>query len=714
MAILQSQHKGQGHPQNLAVAHRRQSLGFALAQVDDQGDAGRRQRRGAQDAGAARLDQPEERRRRRGKQRPRLVPQIDPVIGDEARAECHQPQRERGLPRPRGAKDQHAAPGIERDRRRMDVGSGRRGHGSHRQADHEARAERFGAGVGVGRADVLGPDHAAMRLDDLLRDRETKAGMVAELPRRALRIEAPEDLGQRLLGDARAGILDHHQHPVLAPPCPDPDRVALLAEADRVGDQIDEDLRQAALEPGDEDRLLRQVGDEIDALLGSLLAEIFGQIADHLHQVEALLLLLHQLTVEPRGVGDVADQPVEAAHVLIDHLEQPGALILALDHLQRGHGRAQRGKRVLDLVRDIRGELLVRVDPVIKRRDHAAQRPREPADLVGPRRQVGNAHPAGLHLASVAVAADLGGAGQIGQRIGDRRGQHQAQPDRDDDRHHEHLQHLFALDPHELVDLAGGRGHRDHAHHPPVLIEPGGNREDRRAAAVAVRRHHRRAVAHPRHQLFHHRAGVDRLRHTRTAAAHQPRDPLPAPVQHVGDHCRALVDAKPRHPLLRRGADLVGIRKQVAAHVEDIDRRALGQLDPAHHVGDVDAVTRSKVHRRRDRHPRLEHVGDQLGLADDRALALEHQAVAERVEVEHPRHHHQHRKQVEGDDLARQRRAVERDQAAPGPTACEILVDHALGADPVLAKENLRSGSLSARHVRPLRPHLSGKRHSSL
>ena len=42
--------------------------------------------------------------------------------------------------------------------------------GSDGQADHEARAERFGGDVRVGGADVLRPDHTAMRFDDLLGD----------------------------------------------------------------------------------------------------------------------------------------------------------------------------------------------------------------------------------------------------------------------------------------------------------------------------------------------------------------------------------------------------------------------------------------------------------------------------------------------------------------------------------------------------------------
>ena len=43
---------------------------------------------------------------------------------------------------------------------------------SDRQAHDEARAQRFRGDVGIRGADVLGPDDAVMRLDDLLRDRQ--------------------------------------------------------------------------------------------------------------------------------------------------------------------------------------------------------------------------------------------------------------------------------------------------------------------------------------------------------------------------------------------------------------------------------------------------------------------------------------------------------------------------------------------------------------
>ena len=103
-----------------------------------------------------------------------------------------------------------------------------------------------------------------------------------------------------------------------------------------------------------------------------------------------------------------------------------------LGDAQRADGRAQRGQRVLDLVRDIGRELFVAVDPVVERRDHAAQRARQAPDLVGPRGQVGDADPRrGDILRALRVAADLGRGGQVGQRVGDGRGQDQAEADRD-------------------------------------------------------------------------------------------------------------------------------------------------------------------------------------------------------------------------------------------------------------------------------------------
>src|SRR5437764_12832951 len=92
---------------------------------------------------------------------------------------------------------------------------------SRRQADDEAGAEDGAAGT----AAILGADDAAMRLDDLLRDREAEPGMGAEfLAGGPLAVEAVEDRRKLGIGDAGPLVVDRHDHGVL---------VALHGEDDR-------------------------------------------------------------------------------------------------------------------------------------------------------------------------------------------------------------------------------------------------------------------------------------------------------------------------------------------------------------------------------------------------------------------------------------------------------------------------------------------------
>ena len=133
---------------------------------------------------------------------------------------------------------------------------------------------------------------------------------------------------------------------------------------------------------------------------------------------------------------------------------------------------------------DVGGELFVGVDPVVERRDHAAQRLGQPADLVGPRGEVGDADAAGVDPARVLVAADLGGGGEVGERVGDGRGQHHRETDGDQDGDDEHLQDLLALGAHQLVDQTARARQRDRADHLVVDQE----RARRHIGAFAVGR----------------------------------------------------------------------------------------------------------------------------------------------------------------------------------------------------------------------------------
>ena len=91
-------------------------------------------------------------------------------------------------------------------------------------------------------------------------------------------------------------------------------------------------------------------------------------------------------------------------------------------HARQGlDGAAQRGQRVLQFMRDIGGEALDRVDAVVERLRHVAQRAREMADLVGARGEIGD-----LLARLDAAPHPLGRLGELAHRLGDRAGERTA------------------------------------------------------------------------------------------------------------------------------------------------------------------------------------------------------------------------------------------------------------------------------------------------
>ena len=360
-------------------------------------------------------------------------------------------------------------------------------------------------------------------------------------------------------------------------------------------------------------------------------------------------------------------------------------MILFLDDAQAADGRAQGCQRVLDLVRHVGSELFVAVDPVVERADHAAQRARQAPDLVGAGGEVGDADAAGRDRALVAVAADLGGVGEVGDRVGDGRGQHDAQADghqRGDD---EHLQHPFPFGAHGSVDLDRGAFQRDDALQRVALQDRGEGGKDRlsaRAAAGLDARLHRIA-------RFDHAAQAVLLRPRRILSkrAEHCRDPVPETGEKIGDDGVPVVFGGLGGLEDRQGAD--GLSDQKIAGVEDHQLRAFAQVDARDRGRDVDAVARRQADRRAARQLRLEDVGDQFRFGQHRVGALYRERVARGVEVEDSGDQHVQRDKVEGDDLARQRRAVERKQAAPRPAGLQFLLDRAVGGDPVIAQHDI-------------------------
>src|SRR5258708_33226062 len=115
-----------------------------------------------------------------------------------------------------------------------------------RKPNDESRADHAAAGP----APVFGADRAAVRDNDLPRDRQAETRMGAEFfTLGAVAVEALENLLEFVVGDARPFVLDRDFHHVPVARRDQPDGAARRAERDRVDDQIAEHLAQASLEP---------------------------------------------------------------------------------------------------------------------------------------------------------------------------------------------------------------------------------------------------------------------------------------------------------------------------------------------------------------------------------------------------------------------------------------------------------------------------------
>ena len=140
---------------------------FGLAQIDNQTNGCLCAGIGVEQAQTARFDHAFD---GFGTGRHDFVPlqgQAGAVIGHQLRAIGHQRQCQRRFACPCRTHDQDAG----RPRRNaacMQRQAWRLRHGSDRKADNETGAQRVRGGIGIGRANILGPDNPAMRFNDLL------------------------------------------------------------------------------------------------------------------------------------------------------------------------------------------------------------------------------------------------------------------------------------------------------------------------------------------------------------------------------------------------------------------------------------------------------------------------------------------------------------------------------------------------------------------
>ena len=106
--------------------------------------------------------------------------------------------------------------------------------------------------------------------------------------------------------------------------------------------------------------------------------------------------------------------------------DQPVLRLAGLHPRQRFERAAQRRQRVLQFMRDVGRKALDRVEPIVERLGHFAQRPRQMPDLVRARREIRN-----LLARANAAPHPFGGVGEPANRLGDGVGERQRQ-----DQHH--------------------------------------------------------------------------------------------------------------------------------------------------------------------------------------------------------------------------------------------------------------------------------------
>ena len=166
-------------------------------------------------------------------------------------------------------------------------------------------------------------------------------------------------------------------------------------------------------------------------------------------------------------------------HVVLDDREQAAARFVAAGERQRLDGAAQRGQRVLELVGDVGGEALDRVDAAVEGAGHLAQRAGEMPDLVRSGGEIRDL------LARLDASADpLGGLGKAPHRAGDGAGEQHRQHDHDERRDEEDLQQGEALGGDDLVDVAALRREQQRAAHRAEALDRNRHRDDGLAARV--------------------------------------------------------------------------------------------------------------------------------------------------------------------------------------------------------------------------------------
>ena len=160
------------------------------------------------------------------------------------------------------------------------------------------------------------------------------------------------------------------------------------------------------------------------------------------------------------------------------------------------------------------------------------------------------------------------------------------------------------------------------------------------------------------------------------------QDALNHGVQEIGDDRRTLGPVfgqdHARNQTFGRGDQITVCREQ--NHLQ-----TLRQIQTAHRLACVVGLIGRQGGRACRGQAGLKHIGDQFSLTDERRGALPQHAVPPRIKVQNPSQQDKKPDQIEGDDFAGQRRAVQRN---PAPFLA-LIKQRAVGLcgnDPIVAQ----------------------------
>ncbi len=315
-----------------------------------------------------------------------------------------------------------------------------------------------------------------MRFDDLLGDREPEAGVLAEALMRPVGVEALEDPLQRVLADAGPVIVDHDLDLAARAAADDAHLVARLGERLRVRQQVRDHLAEPARSwPGTESvsvgpRPSKRASTATSWPSLVSLATLVSVVSSRRRSTGAMSWRCN--SASSRLASDMSEIRRSSRLTSCSITASSRARLFSLRASgQRLDRRAQRGQRVLQLMGDIGGEHLDRLDAAVERVGHVAQRAGEMADLVAAPGEVGNLD-AGLD----AVADALGAFGKPPHRACDRAREQQRQHDHDGGGDAADLEDGEALGHHQLVDVVALRRQHQCAAHGAEMLHRNGDR----------------------------------------------------------------------------------------------------------------------------------------------------------------------------------------------------------------------------------------------